>query len=236
MLVPQVVKGEGSGKPSKLQPSTSTSPPSHEEHVATVCDEAIYIREDARVVRAAITATSLATEQESGNINKTRSTKNLNEPSPQETGLASGPEVNTSGSGEGRMEHQDDLMNFVQPSPHDSPLSGGHTPGSDEGRPSINELMERNLKTRPMFKESDFVPMDSEVVKDSGKKDESSSKQVESKKKRAGLKLKPKSPKKLKLRLLMQVSTAGSVTTALRVTTAVEVTTNDNDWSNGSYN
>ncbi|GJR02280.1 hypothetical protein Tco_0525264 [Tanacetum coccineum] len=44
-----------------------------------------------------------------------------------------------------------------------------------------------------------FIPMDSEVVKDSGKKDESRSKQAGSRKKRAGSKLKPKSPKKLKV-------------------------------------
>nr|GEU59315.1 hypothetical protein [Tanacetum cinerariifolium] len=64
------------------------------------------------------------------------------------------------------MEHQDDLMNFIPPSPYDSPLSRGHTPGR------------RNLRTRPMFEESDFIPMDSEVVNDSGKKDESSSKKA----------------------------------------------------------
>ncbi|GKA02509.1 hypothetical protein Tco_0675174 [Tanacetum coccineum] len=50
-------------------------------------------------------------------------------------------EVNTSGSGEDSMEHQDDLTDFVPPTPHDSRLSGGHTPGSDKGRPNINELM-----------------------------------------------------------------------------------------------
>ncbi|GJY51226.1 putative ribonuclease H-like domain-containing protein [Tanacetum coccineum] len=44
-------------------------------------------------------------------------------------------------SGEDSIEHQDDLTDFVPPTPHDSPLSGGHTPGSDEGRPNINELM-----------------------------------------------------------------------------------------------
>nr|GEV49955.1 hypothetical protein [Tanacetum cinerariifolium] len=41
--------------------------------------------------------------------------------------------------------------------------------------------------------------MDSEVVKDSGKKDDSSDKQAGSRKKRAGLKLKAKSPNKLKV-------------------------------------
>ncbi|GJT55933.1 putative ribonuclease H-like domain-containing protein [Tanacetum coccineum] len=135
-----------------------------------VGDEAVYTGEDDRVVRAATTATSLEAEQESGNIHKTRSTATLNEPSLQGTGSGSGPrcqdttlgdadaqtrfetaskqsrdpplsEVNTSGSGEDSMEHQDDLTDFVPPTPHDSPLSGGHTPGSDEGRPNINELM-----------------------------------------------------------------------------------------------
>nr|GEX39846.1 hypothetical protein [Tanacetum cinerariifolium] len=171
------------------------------------------------------------------------------------------------------MEHQDDVTDFIPPSPYDLPLSGGHTPRSDEGRPNINKLMVictqlsnrvlaleqsktaqdlvikkmqkkvkrikrklnartlrmtlvkigtfrrksfdkenvskhgRNLKKRPMFKESDFVPMDSEVVKDSRKKDESCSKQARRMRKRAGSKLKPKSPKKVKV-MKEQASTA----------------------------
>nr|GEV22334.1 hypothetical protein [Tanacetum cinerariifolium] len=39
-------------------------------------------------------------------------------------------EVNTSGSKEDSMEHPNDLTDFVPPTPHDSPLLGGHTPGS----------------------------------------------------------------------------------------------------------
>nr|GEU46273.1 ribonuclease H-like domain-containing protein [Tanacetum cinerariifolium] len=126
-----------------------------------VGDEAVYTREDDRVVRAATTTASLEAQQKSGNINKTRSTKTLNEPSPQGTGSGSGSrrhvttlgdtdaqtrfetaskqsynlpllEVNTSRSGEDNMEHQDDLKDFIPPTPHDSPLSRGHTLGSDE--------------------------------------------------------------------------------------------------------
>ncbi|GKD65195.1 hypothetical protein Tco_1307303 [Tanacetum coccineum] len=41
-------------------------------------------------------------------------------------------EVNTSGRREDSMEYHDDLTDFVQPTPHDSPLPGGNTPGSDE--------------------------------------------------------------------------------------------------------
>ncbi|GKA15350.1 hypothetical protein Tco_0695097 [Tanacetum coccineum] len=126
MLVPPVVEGEDSGQPSKPQPPSLIAPPSHEEQ--KVGDEAIYTGEDDRVVRAATTATSLEAEQKSGNIHKTRSTATLNKPSSQENGS----EVNTSGSREDSMEHQDDLTDFIPPTPHDSPLSGGHTPGSDE--------------------------------------------------------------------------------------------------------
>nr|GEU60497.1 ribonuclease H-like domain-containing protein [Tanacetum cinerariifolium] len=50
-------------------------------------------------------------------------------------------EVNTSGNGEYCMEHQDELTDFIPTTPHDLPLSRGHTPGSDEGKPNINKLM-----------------------------------------------------------------------------------------------
>nr|GEZ31010.1 hypothetical protein [Tanacetum cinerariifolium] len=52
----------------------------------------------------------------------------------------------TVGSGKDMMEQETDLTNFVPPTPYDSPLSRGHTPGSDEGRPNFNELM--NLCTQ----------------------------------------------------------------------------------------
>ncbi|GKG54800.1 hypothetical protein Tco_0562787, partial [Tanacetum coccineum] len=45
-------------------------------------------------------------------------------------------EVNTFGSGDDSMEHQDDLTDFGPLTPYDSPLSGGHTLGSDKG--SVN--------------------------------------------------------------------------------------------------
>ncbi|GJT04670.1 putative ribonuclease H-like domain-containing protein, partial [Tanacetum coccineum] len=50
-------------------------------------------------------------------------------------------EGNTSGSREGRMEHQFELTANVPITPHDSPLPGGYTPGSDEGRLKLQELM-----------------------------------------------------------------------------------------------
>ncbi|GJR39315.1 retrovirus-related pol polyprotein from transposon TNT 1-94 [Tanacetum coccineum] len=50
-------------------------------------------------------------------------------------------EGNTSGSGEGRMEHKFELTANVPIILHDSPLLGGYTPGSDEDRLKLQELM-----------------------------------------------------------------------------------------------
>nr|GFA07375.1 hypothetical protein [Tanacetum cinerariifolium] len=51
------------------------------------------------------------------------------------------PEGHTSRSGEGRIEHPFKLTDYVSPTPHDSPLSGGYTPGSDKGSLKLEELM-----------------------------------------------------------------------------------------------
>ncbi|GJW01236.1 hypothetical protein Tco_1556487 [Tanacetum coccineum] len=51
------------------------------------------------------------------------------------------PEGHTSRSREGNMEHTFELMDTIPPTPHDSPLTGGYTPGSDEGRLKLDELI-----------------------------------------------------------------------------------------------
>ncbi|GJZ02360.1 hypothetical protein Tco_0520321 [Tanacetum coccineum] len=58
-------------------------------------------------------------------------------------------------------------MDFVPPTPHDSPLSGGHTPGSDEGRPNINELMAicTNLSNRVLALETSKTAQDLVIKK-----------------------------------------------------------------------
>ncbi|GKC06606.1 putative ribonuclease H-like domain-containing protein [Tanacetum coccineum] len=56
-----------------------------------VGDEAIHKELSDRMERAAITASSLESEQDSGNINRTQSRATLNEPSPKETSSGSGP-------------------------------------------------------------------------------------------------------------------------------------------------
>ncbi|GJY28231.1 hypothetical protein Tco_0403998 [Tanacetum coccineum] len=102
-----------------------------------VDDEAINEEMFNSVERAITTDASLDAAQDSDNITKTQSTAILNEPHPQGEGL----ESHTPGSGEGRMEHQFKLMANAPITPHDSPLRGGYTPGSDEGRLKLHELM-----------------------------------------------------------------------------------------------
>ncbi|GJU57092.1 putative ribonuclease H-like domain-containing protein [Tanacetum coccineum] len=145
MLAPLVVEGEGSGQPTEPQPAPSTTQPIIEEQIPitessspqntqtsrqalqedtqlpqtsvpipNVADEAVFKEWDDRVVRATTIAGSLDVAQASG--------------------------VNTLGSDEERIEHQE-LTDNILPTPYDLPLSGGYTPGSDEGRPDLHELM-----------------------------------------------------------------------------------------------
>nr|GFA95666.1 hypothetical protein [Tanacetum cinerariifolium] len=86
------------------------------------------------LVRAATTA-SLDAQKAGSNIIKTQSKETLNEPTHQ--GNGSGYTV---GSREDMMEHDIELTNPVPQTSHDSPLSGGHTPGKDEGSMTLKEL------------------------------------------------------------------------------------------------
>ncbi|GJV42993.1 hypothetical protein Tco_1427529 [Tanacetum coccineum] len=78
------------------------------------------------VERAITTAASLDAAHDS---DKTRSERVLEKPN--EPPLSEG---HSSGSREGRMKHQFELIANVPITPYDSPLPGGYTPGSDEGR------------------------------------------------------------------------------------------------------
>ncbi|GJV27412.1 putative ribonuclease H-like domain-containing protein [Tanacetum coccineum] len=188
MLAPPVVEGEGSGQPSEPQPTPSTAQPRIEEQIPVtessspqntqsprkalqedtqcpqtsmpilnIADESVFKGWDGKVLRATTTAASLDVAQASGNISKTQSTTMSNDPLSQEIGSGG----NTPGSDEERIE-QDDLTDFVPPTPHDSPLSGGHTPRSDDGRPNINELMAicTNLSNRVLALEQSKTAQD----------------------------------------------------------------------------
>ncbi|GJT38072.1 hypothetical protein Tco_0937937 [Tanacetum coccineum] len=111
-----------------------------------VGDEAINEEMLDSVEKAATTASSLEAGQASvvlgtkkpwgGAPAQTRSERVLEKPN--EPPLLEG---HTSRSGEGSMEHTFELMDNVPPIPHHSPLTGGYTPGSDEGRPKLEELI-----------------------------------------------------------------------------------------------
>ncbi|GKC01987.1 hypothetical protein Tco_0993597 [Tanacetum coccineum] len=134
-------------------------------------------------------AESLDAAWASGSITKTQSMAMSNDPLSQEIGSGDRPRCqedmgvviaqtrservhtpsydspllggNTPGSDEKILE-QDDLTNFVPPTPHDSPLSGGYAPGSDKGRPNINELMAIciNLSNRVLALETSRTAQD----------------------------------------------------------------------------
>nr|GEY54089.1 hypothetical protein [Tanacetum cinerariifolium] len=132
---------------------------------------------DDKVVRAATTATSLEAEQESGSGPRCQDTtlgdadaQTWSETASKQSHDLPLSDINIFRSRKDSMEHQDDLTNFVPPSPYDSPLSGGHIPGSDEGitlfkigtsrRQSLDKenvsKQGRNLKIRLMFEEGNI--------------------------------------------------------------------------------
>nr|GEV90730.1 putative ribonuclease H-like domain-containing protein [Tanacetum cinerariifolium] len=76
-------------KPRKAKRTIKISQSSRPIHL--VADETIYKEWDDRLERAATTASSLETEQDNGNINRTQSMATLNEPLPQGSGSGSGP-------------------------------------------------------------------------------------------------------------------------------------------------
>ncbi|GKE70285.1 hypothetical protein Tco_1528357, partial [Tanacetum coccineum] len=160
MLVPPVVVGEGSEQPHEPQPTSSTAPSEVLSPVTTaatsqplkdpstyrrtkrgwntkvpqsggspnkVGDETINEEIFDSVERDATTTTSIEAEQASGNIHKTQFTATLNEPFSLELGSGSGG--HTLGS-------------------------GVNTPGSDEGRLKLEELMDMCTKLSKQRKSS----------------------------------------------------------------------------------
>ncbi|GJX50394.1 putative ribonuclease H-like domain-containing protein, partial [Tanacetum coccineum] len=113
------------------------------EHVA---DEAVYKELDDSLVRAITTASSLETEQDSGNINKTRSKATPNEASSQGTTLGGSPRCQeTMGDtiAQTRFENVSKLSN-------DQLLARGNILQSGEDSLKLIELIElcTNLQTR----------------------------------------------------------------------------------------
>nr|GFB80728.1 hypothetical protein [Tanacetum cinerariifolium] len=110
-------------------------------------NEAVNQEDGDRVERAITTDASLEAAHDSDNIIKTQTMAMPIVDIPQgidTSGRLRHQETmggHTSRSGEGRLEENIELIDTV-PTPHDSPLTGGYKPGSDEGRSTLAELME----------------------------------------------------------------------------------------------
>nr|GEY14502.1 hypothetical protein [Tanacetum cinerariifolium] len=103
-------------------------------------DKAVNQEEGDRVERTITTDASLEATQDSDNIIKTQTTTIPNVDIHQGVDTGGNPrrqetmgEGHTSKSREGRLEENIKLADTV-PTPHDSPLTGGYTPESDEGK------------------------------------------------------------------------------------------------------
>ncbi|GKB98319.1 hypothetical protein Tco_0984456 [Tanacetum coccineum] len=99
--------------------------PSEPSHVA---DGAVNEEMDDRLVRAATTASSLEAEQDSGNINKTRSKATPNEPGSQRTSSCGGPRCEETVGGTSAQTR----FERVSKQSNDPLLAGVNTPRSGE--------------------------------------------------------------------------------------------------------
>ncbi|GJV81076.1 putative ribonuclease H-like domain-containing protein [Tanacetum coccineum] len=125
-------------------------------------DEAVYKELDDSLVRAATTASSLEAEQDSGNINKTRSKAIPNEAGSQGTTSGGGPRCQeTMGDtiAQTRFENVSKLFN-------DPLLARGNTLRSVDDRLKLQELMElcTNLQTRVLDLETTKTTQGNEIT------------------------------------------------------------------------
>ncbi|GJX76004.1 hypothetical protein Tco_0322815 [Tanacetum coccineum] len=111
----RIVEDEGSRQAYEPQPTPSPTPPSHEVQVTTVASHP----QKTHTPRRAKKGRDTEIPQLVMRLFETASKQSHDPPLSK---------VNTSGSGEDSMEHQDDLTDFIPPTPHDSPLLGGFLP------------------------------------------------------------------------------------------------------------
>ncbi|GKA26518.1 hypothetical protein Tco_0712627 [Tanacetum coccineum] len=160
------------------QPSTSTQPqktqklkkpkrkntkvPQPSGSTNNVADDAIHKELGDSLVRAVTNASSLEAEQDSGNINKTRSKATLKEPSSPGSSSGSGPmcqETMGDTIDQTRFDNVSKLFN-------DSLLARGNTLRSDEDSLKLTELMElcTNLQQKVLDLEKTKTTQAEEIV------------------------------------------------------------------------
>ncbi|GJT11362.1 hypothetical protein Tco_0858404 [Tanacetum coccineum] len=139
----QAPEGEGSAIPPEPQPTPSTSQPNilepQTETPPTVSHE---LQTEAHIEQILPSPSTYQRKQRK--TQKHKRSKKVTELPQTSVPLDHGADEAVHKEGvTDSMEYHDDLMDFVPPTPYDSPLSGGNTPGSDEGRMElIQELME----------------------------------------------------------------------------------------------
>ncbi|GJR79475.1 hypothetical protein Tco_0150260 [Tanacetum coccineum] len=173
MLTQQADIGEGSGQPTDLQHTSTYVQPSNEEPITVpsssqpkkthrsrkdkrateisqfsgpiplVADETVTKERENRMKRAATTTSTLEAEQDSGNINRVQSMATLNEPSPQGTGLGSGPRCQDTILGDAEAQTR---IETASKQSNDPPLSRVNTLGSGEDRLKLKELIDLYTK------------------------------------------------------------------------------------------
>ncbi|GKD77756.1 hypothetical protein Tco_1340377, partial [Tanacetum coccineum] len=130
-------KGEGSSIPPEPQPIPSTLQPNvSKPQIKSLQTKAPPTAAPQTEAPYTYKWQSQVPRNHGGTPAQTRSERVLEQPS--ELPL---PKGHTSGSRQGSMEHLFELTNHVPPTPYDSPLTGGYTPGIDEGRMKLDELI-----------------------------------------------------------------------------------------------
>ncbi|GJS91713.1 putative ribonuclease H-like domain-containing protein [Tanacetum coccineum] len=159
-LIFDVVGGEGLGQPSEPQPPSSTTQPIIEEQIPitelsspqNTQSPRQPLQKDSQLPQTSVPIPNVADDavfkERDGRVVRATTTAASLDAAP-----ASDP---------GAKKPWGDLTDFIPPTPHDSPLLGGHTPGSDEGRPNINELMAicTNLSNRILALEQSKIAQD----------------------------------------------------------------------------
>nr|GEY37436.1 hypothetical protein [Tanacetum cinerariifolium] len=161
ILQPSSSQPQKTHKPRKPK-RKDTQVPQPSDPTEYVADEAVHKELGDSLVRAATTASSLETEHDSGNINKTQSKATPNEPSSQETNLGGGLRCKEA------MGDTTAQTRFESVSKHfnDSLLARGNTLQSDEDRLELNELMAlcTNLQIRVLDLEKTKTTQSNEIA------------------------------------------------------------------------
>nr|GEU71010.1 retrovirus-related Pol polyprotein from transposon TNT 1-94 [Tanacetum cinerariifolium] len=180
----QAPKGEGSAIPTEPQPTPSTSQPNISATQTTPLQTITHLTVSHELQTVAhikqILPSPSTYQRKHKKTHKPKKAKKVTELPQTSVPLDIGADEavhqdegnsvergHTVGSREDKMEQETNLTDFVPLTPHDSSLSGGHTPGSDEGRPNLLKLMNicTKLSNRVLALEEAKTPQDKMITR-----------------------------------------------------------------------